>query len=61
MNNSDFSGAPAQPTAAIIGQSTIAAPTTKKNEAKSSPHYSSSKHCAPPPTGAQPPLEKVSR
>ena len=59
-NNSNFSGAPAQPTAGIIGRSTIAAPTTKKNKSKSSPHYLSSKHCAPPPTGAQQPPEKVS-
>ena len=44
-----------------IGRSTIAAPTTKKNKSKSSPHYLSSKHCAPPPTGAQQPLKKVAR
>jgi hypothetical protein len=40
--------------------STIAAPTTKKNKARFSPHFSSYKPCAPPPTGAQPPPEKVS-
>ena len=59
-NNSDIIGAPARPTLATTGQSTIAAPTTKKNEVRFSPHFSSYKPCAPPPTGAQPPPEKVS-